>query len=114
MSPTVMEPDDVRRAVTRIAHEIIERAKGTERVVLVGIADRGDDLARRLAVQIARIEGADVPVGILDITFYRDDIPDSVAISEAVEAANELSTEDSGRFVNGVLGTIAREHPAAP
>ena len=74
MSPTVMEPDDVRRALTRIAHEIIERAKGTERVVLVGIADRGDDLARRLAAQIARIEGAEVPVGILDITFYRDDI----------------------------------------
>jgi pyrimidine operon attenuation protein/uracil phosphoribosyltransferase len=74
VSPTVMEPDDVRRALTRIAHEIIERAKGTERVVLVGIADRGDDLARRLAGQIARIEGAEVPVGILDITFYRDDI----------------------------------------
>jgi pyrimidine operon attenuation protein / uracil phosphoribosyltransferase len=74
MTSTVMEPDDVRRALTRIAHEIIERAKGTERVALVGIADRGDDLARRLASEIARIEGAQVPVGSLDITFYRDDI----------------------------------------
>jgi pyrimidine operon attenuation protein/uracil phosphoribosyltransferase len=74
MTSTVMEADDIRRALTRIAHEIIERSKGTEQLVLVGIADRGDDLARRLAGEIARIEGADVPVGILDITFYRDDI----------------------------------------
>jgi len=74
MSGRVMEPDDVRRALTRIAHEIIERDRGVERVVLVGIADRGDDLARRLAVEIERIEGVAVPVGVLDITFYRDDI----------------------------------------
>jgi pyrimidine operon attenuation protein / uracil phosphoribosyltransferase len=74
MSARVMEPDDVRRALTRIAHEIIERDRGVERVVLVGIADRGDDLARRLAAEIERIEGVPVPVGVLDITFYRDDI----------------------------------------
>jgi pyrimidine operon attenuation protein / uracil phosphoribosyltransferase len=70
----VMEPDDVRRALTRIAHEILERDKGVSDVVLVGIADRGDDLARRLAEEIHRIEGAEIPVGVLDITFYRDDI----------------------------------------
>ncbi len=69
-----MEPDDVRRALTRIAHEILERDKGVTDVVLVGIADRGDDLARRLAEEIRRIEGPEVPVGVLDITFYRDDI----------------------------------------
>ncbi|HEX9256895.1 MAG TPA: bifunctional pyr operon transcriptional regulator/uracil phosphoribosyltransferase PyrR [Actinomycetota bacterium] len=69
-----MEPDDVRRALTRIAHEILERDKGAADVVLVGIADRGDDLARRLADEIRRIEGPVVPVGVLDITFYRDDI----------------------------------------
>jgi pyrimidine operon attenuation protein / uracil phosphoribosyltransferase len=74
MSGTLMDADDVRRAVTRIAHEIIERDKGGEGLVLVGIANRGDHLARRLAEQIHRIEGAAVPVGILDITFYRDDI----------------------------------------
>jgi pyrimidine operon attenuation protein/uracil phosphoribosyltransferase len=74
MSANVMEPDDVRRALTRIAHEILERDKGTDALVLVGIADRGDDLARRLAAEIARIEGVEVPVGVLDITFYRDDI----------------------------------------
>jgi pyrimidine operon attenuation protein/uracil phosphoribosyltransferase len=70
----VMDEAEVRRAVTRIAHEIIERNKGAEAVVLVGIAARGDDLARRLAAEIGRIEGRTVPVGSLDITFYRDDI----------------------------------------
>jgi pyrimidine operon attenuation protein/uracil phosphoribosyltransferase len=70
----LMDEAEVRRAVTRIAHEIIERNKGAEAVVLVGIAARGDDLARRLAAEIGRIEGRTVPVGTLDITFYRDDI----------------------------------------
>src|SRR3989304_6241078 len=74
MTATVMTADDVRRALTRIAHEILERDKGAADVVLVGIADRGDDLARRLAIEIARIEGVEIPVGVLDITFYRDDI----------------------------------------
>jgi pyrimidine operon attenuation protein/uracil phosphoribosyltransferase len=74
MSAKVMEPDDVRRALTRIAHEVLERDRGVGDVVLVGIADRGDDLARRLAEEIRRIEGAEIPVGVLDITFYRDDI----------------------------------------
>jgi pyrimidine operon attenuation protein / uracil phosphoribosyltransferase len=74
MSAKVMEPDDVRRALTRIAHEVLERDRGVSDVVLVGIADRGDDLARRLAHEIRRIEGAEIPVGVLDITFYRDDI----------------------------------------
>jgi pyrimidine operon attenuation protein/uracil phosphoribosyltransferase len=74
MSAKVMDPTDVRRALTRIAHEIVERDKGGEGVALVGIADRGDHLARRLADEIARIEGGTVPIGVLDITFYRDDI----------------------------------------
>jgi len=70
----LLDAEDVRRALARIAHEIIERNKGAERIALVGIANRGDDLARRLAQQIVEIEGTKVPVGILDITFYRDDI----------------------------------------
>src|SRR5512132_4441755 len=69
-----MDADDVRRAITRIAHEIVERNGGADGVALVGIADRGDDLARRLAADVQRIESRDVPVGVLDITFYRDDI----------------------------------------
>jgi pyrimidine operon attenuation protein/uracil phosphoribosyltransferase len=70
----LMDEAEIRRALTRIAHEILERNKGAAQVALVGIAARGDDLARRLATEIRRIEGADVPVGVLDITFYRDDI----------------------------------------
>jgi pyrimidine operon attenuation protein/uracil phosphoribosyltransferase len=69
-----MEEAEIRRAVTRIAHEILERNKGAEEIALVGIAARGDDLARRLAAEIERIEGTRPPVGVLDITFYRDDI----------------------------------------
>ncbi len=74
MGSRLMDEADVRRALTRIAHEILERNKGAEDVVLVGIAARGDDIARRLATEIRRIEGTEVPVGALDITFYRDDI----------------------------------------
>jgi pyrimidine operon attenuation protein / uracil phosphoribosyltransferase len=74
LSGALLDADDVRRAVTRIAHEILERDKGGEGVALVGIANRGDHLARRLALEIHRIEGREVPVGVLDITFYRDDI----------------------------------------
>jgi len=74
MGSRLLDEADVRRALTRIAHEILERNKGAQDVVLVGIAARGDDIARRLATEIRRIEGTEVPVGALDITFYRDDI----------------------------------------
>ena len=70
----LMDEAEIGRALTRIAHEILERNKGPEDLVLVGIAARGDDLARRLAAEILRIEARPVPVGALDITFYRDDI----------------------------------------
>src|SRR5437867_13295382 len=70
----LLEAPEIKRSVTRIAHEILERNKGAGRLVLAGIAARGDDLARRLAEEIERIEGVRVRVGIIDITFYRDDI----------------------------------------
>ncbi len=70
----LLDAAEIRRAITRIAHEIVERNKGAGRVALIGIAARGDDLARRLASEIERIEEVRVPVGALDITFYRDDI----------------------------------------
>jgi pyrimidine operon attenuation protein / uracil phosphoribosyltransferase len=70
----LLDEGQIRRAVTRIAHEILEGNRDAADVVLVGIAARGDDLARRLASEIERIEGVAVPVGVLDITFYRDDI----------------------------------------
>jgi pyrimidine operon attenuation protein/uracil phosphoribosyltransferase len=70
----VFDADDLRRAVTRIAHEIVERNHGATEVVLVGLYTRGVALARRLAAAISSFEGVTVPVGALDATFYRDDI----------------------------------------
>ena len=70
----IMDEAQVRRTVTRMAHEIIEHNKGVEGVVLVGIRRRGEPIARLLAGAIQRVEGAAVPVGTVDITFYRDDL----------------------------------------
>jgi pyrimidine operon attenuation protein/uracil phosphoribosyltransferase len=69
----IMTADDIRRAITRISHEIVEKQAGIEDLVLVGIQRRGVVLARRLAESIAGHEGVELPVGALDITFYRDD-----------------------------------------
>lgn len=79
-----MEADDMRRAVTRIAHEVVERNHGLEGVVLVGLQTGGVPLARRLAATFADIDGAEVPVGTLDVAFYRDDIRLRPVMPEAV------------------------------
>lgn len=70
----ILTPDEVRRALTRIAHEIIERNKGAENLALIGVHTRGIPLARRLAEKLSTLEGVDVPTGMLDITLYRDDL----------------------------------------
>jgi pyrimidine operon attenuation protein/uracil phosphoribosyltransferase len=70
----VMDADKIDRALTRIAHEILERHRDVEDLVLVGIRTRGVPLARRLQGKIAQIEGKEIPLGILDITLYRDDL----------------------------------------
>jgi pyrimidine operon attenuation protein/uracil phosphoribosyltransferase len=70
----VMEESDIRRAVQRISHEIVERNKGAGELVIVGIRTRGVPLSRRIAEAISKIEGVEVPVGRLDITLYRDDL----------------------------------------
>ena len=70
----IMDETAMRRAITRIAHEIIERNKGVKDLVIVGIRRRGGPLAERLALKIGEIEEVDIPVGILDITLYRDDL----------------------------------------
>ena len=85
----------MRRTITRIAHEIVERNKGASRLFLVGIAARGDDLARRLAAEIERIEGVPVPVGVLDITFYRDDIGMRAEAPEVHETRIPFDITDS-------------------
>lgn len=71
---TVLDDADISRAIRRIAHEIVETAKGTESLVLLGIPTRGAHLARRIADAIAGIDGVEVPCGTLDITLYRDDL----------------------------------------
>ncbi len=69
----IMTPDEIRRAVIRVSHEIVEKQAGTAGLVLVGIQRRGVPLARRIAAAIRDNEGAQLPVGALDIEFYRDD-----------------------------------------
>jgi pyrimidine operon attenuation protein / uracil phosphoribosyltransferase len=71
---TVLDSRDISRALTRIAHEILERNKGASDLVLLGIPTRGVPLARRIADKIATVEGVDVAVGSLDVTMYRDDL----------------------------------------
>ncbi len=70
----VLDARDISRALTRISHEILERNKGPQDLVLLGIPTRGVGLARRVADRIAATEGVEVPVGALDVTFYRDDL----------------------------------------
>jgi pyrimidine operon attenuation protein/uracil phosphoribosyltransferase len=72
--PQVMDADRMSRALTRIAHEILERNRGLDDIALVGIRTRGVPLARRLAQALKEINGDDVPTGALDITLYRDDL----------------------------------------
>jgi pyrimidine operon attenuation protein/uracil phosphoribosyltransferase len=71
---TLLGADDVRRAISRIAHEIVERDRDLSVLSLVGVRARGDILAARLREAVRRSEGVDVPLGLLDITLYRDDL----------------------------------------
>lgn len=70
----VLDAEAIERALTRVAHEILERNKGTDQLALVGIRSRGDHIARRLRDKIRQIENVEVPTGIIDITLYRDDL----------------------------------------
>jgi pyrimidine operon attenuation protein/uracil phosphoribosyltransferase len=71
----LMSSEDIRRAVTRVAHEIVEQNQGSDDLVLIGMQTRGVPLADRIARAIATFEDANVPVGSLDIALYRDDLP---------------------------------------
>jgi pyrimidine operon attenuation protein/uracil phosphoribosyltransferase len=73
LKATVMDADQIRRSLLRIAHEIAERNRGIDGLVLVGVFSKGDHLARRLAVNLAGLEGAAVAVGVLDTSKHRDD-----------------------------------------
>ncbi|MBI2872538.1 MAG: bifunctional pyr operon transcriptional regulator/uracil phosphoribosyltransferase PyrR [Chloroflexi bacterium] len=70
----LMGPDDIRRALARLSHEVVERHRGAQDLVFVGVHTRGVPLAHRLAGNVSRLEGVHVPVGVLDISLYRDDL----------------------------------------
>ena len=73
LKATVMDADHIRRSLSRIAHEIVERNRGAGDIVLVGVFSRGDHLARRLAAQLEDLEGQPIAVGAIDISQHRDD-----------------------------------------
>jgi pyrimidine operon attenuation protein / uracil phosphoribosyltransferase len=112
----VLGPDDVRRAITRMAHEIIERNRGVDGVVLVGIQQGGVWLADSLAAEISRIDSP-VPVGSLDASLYRDDIgirpvtPGSVsALDFDVDGVTAVLVDDvlyTGRTVRAALDALS-------
>ncbi len=112
----VMDGAAVDRALTRIAHEILEANKGCGNIALVGIVTRGAELAERLAERIERIEGVRVPVGTLDISFYRDDVAKRLSpevhrtdIPFDVEDRDVVLTDDvlfTGRTIRAAMDAI--------
>jgi pyrimidine operon attenuation protein/uracil phosphoribosyltransferase len=113
----VLEAPDIGRALTRIAHEVLERAKGASDLVLLGIPSRGVPLAHRLAARIAAVEGSPVPVGSLDVTMYRDDLRLQPARAlertdlppEGIEGRTVVLVDDvlfSGRTIRAALDAL--------
>lgn len=93
----IMDADAMRRAIVRISHEIIERNKGVEDVVLVGIRTRGVPIAERLAAAIKNIENVELPVGMLDITLYRDDL--STLTYNPIVHGTEIDLDLNGKTI---------------
>lgn len=117
-SKTVLEQAEISRALTRIAHEIIERTRGATEIVLLGIPTRGVPLAARLARRIEQVEGQAIPHGSLDITMYRDDLRLRPARSlghtdvpaEGVDGRVVVLVDDvlySGRTVRAALDALS-------
>jgi pyrimidine operon attenuation protein/uracil phosphoribosyltransferase len=97
MKAEVLGVDDIRRAITRIAHEIVERNKGLDNVVLIGLQRGGVWIAQQLAAAISRVEpDADVPVGSIDVSMYRDDIGLRPVVPGAVTS---IPVDIGGRIV---------------
>jgi pyrimidine operon attenuation protein / uracil phosphoribosyltransferase len=105
-STNIMDQDAVRRAIMRIAHEIIEKNKGIENLAIIGIRTRGVYLAERVNECIKQIEGKTLPMGILDITLYRDDL--TLISSQPVVRETEITFEITDKkiiLVDDVLYT---------
>ena len=106
--PQVMDADRMSRALTRIAHEILERNRGLDEVALVGVRTRGVPIARRLATLLREINGDHVPTGSLDITLYRDDLMRNAVGPQPVVRRTEIPFSIDGRrilLVDDVLYT---------
>lgn len=97
LKKNIIDEDGIRRAITRIAHEIVEKNKGTEDLVIVGIRTRGVPLAKRLAEKIQEFEEVKVPVGVLDITLYRDDL--SMVAQQPIVHKTEIPYDINGKKV---------------
>ena len=97
MGKQLLTKDDIGRALTRIAHEILERHRGVNGLLLVGIHTRGVPLAQRIAQKIRAVEGADVPVATLDVSGYRDDVP--LGSRPQVEPGDLTISVDGSRVV---------------
>ncbi len=95
----VLDDQAIRRALTRIAHEIIEHNKGIENCVIVGIKTRGIYLAKRLAEKIEQIEGKSIPVGEVDITLYRDDLSKKTEDHEPLVKGSNLPVDITNQKV---------------
>ena len=113
----IMDAQAIERALTRVAHEVLERNKGTDDLVLVGIRSRGVHIAQRLRERIREIEHAEVPAGIIDITLYRDDLSRSrqqpevkgTQIPFAVDDQRVVLVDDvlfTGRTVRAALDAL--------
>jgi len=113
----IMDKEAIQRALKRIAHEIVERNKGVENIVLIGIRRRGVPLAKRLQKFLAEIEGKEVPVGSLDITLYRDDLNlrldqpkvGKTEINFSIEGKDVILVDDvlyTGRTVRSALDAL--------
>jgi pyrimidine operon attenuation protein / uracil phosphoribosyltransferase len=95
----VLDEQAIGRALTRIAHQIIEKNKGIEECILVGIRTRGIYLARRLASRIEEIEGNPIPVGEIDITLYRDDLSKKTENQEPLVKGSDIPVNISDKKV---------------
>src|SRR6188508_630788 len=106
--PVVMDADRIGRTLTRIAHEIVERNKGTDDLALVGVRTRGVPIARRIARALREITGHEVPTGALDITLYRDDLMRHAVGPQPLVRSTEISFSIDNRkilLVDDVLYT---------
>ncbi|HJX33520.1 MAG TPA: bifunctional pyr operon transcriptional regulator/uracil phosphoribosyltransferase PyrR [Solirubrobacterales bacterium] len=95
----VLEHDDLRRTLRRIAHEVAEKNPGPEGLAIVGIHTRGALLARRLHALVGELTGAELPIGDIDISFYRDDVGAKAPSSQPVVHASHIDFDLSGRTV---------------